>query len=167
MTDDKILSERTRRLQQKYKRKPEAPGTETDEPPYSERITNGGFETGDLTGWQYAQASATDQYSHSGTYSVFLYQGWIRQYFSSVPKSKIITFGFWQYGQSSSNRSILTIFFSDNTQEQFDIQHSVDVWEYVDCLPLVPDGKNVIGISINGGTGGPVWGDDFSLVANY
>ena len=61
MNEDKQLSERARRLEQKHKRKPQDTGTEGDEPewypwgggqsgttPLQERILDGGFELGNL-----------------------------------------------------------------------------------------------------------------------
>jgi len=130
----------------------------------TEIIVNGGFETGDLTGWDYSQAFATDQYAHTGTYSVFLYQGWIEQILSSmIPKSQINSFGFWAMGQAI-NSCIVT--FSDDSELFVEIPSGM-YWQYVDILPLIPDGKTVKKVRFQGWTGGPSWVDDVSLDYTY
>jgi hypothetical protein len=128
-------------------------------------ISNGGFEDGDLTGWEYAQAEVTEQYAHSGTFSVLLYENWIKQTFSSpIPKSAISIFTFWGTGQSSYN--YCKVHLSDNTDIIVYFPTGSD-WTEVDVLAQIPDGKAVSYVLFYGGTGGPSWVDDVTLVAIF
>jgi len=136
--------------------------------PEGEQIVNGGFETGDCTGWDYAPAcNVTSQYAHSGTYSVRLYENWITQLSDlNVPKNCIESFGFWALRARAGNTFI--IYFTDGTDTgEITIRDRIGYsteWLYVDLTNDVPDGKSVKNIKFTGGTVGPSWVDDVSLI---
>ncbi|MEM3875276.1 MAG: hypothetical protein QXU45_09130 [Candidatus Bathyarchaeia archaeon] len=68
---------------------------------YENIIVNGGFETGDFTGWTLAAASISDVYHHTGNYSCFLYgASYIQQNFSRPVRRGILVV--WAYGPSAS-----------------------------------------------------------------
>jgi len=131
--------------------------------PSGEQITNGGLETGDMTGYTYFPNLnfATTQYAHTGVYSCFLYENWVQQDFSKpIPKKCIKSFGFWGRGQVSNNECILH--FSDDTEVIAYIPQGD--WQYVDLLAIFPDEKELSYIKFIGGSGGPSWIDDVSLI---
>jgi hypothetical protein len=144
----------------------------------TERITNGGFETGDTTGWEvggdYGYGYATQDWAHSGLYScdircnIDLFDSWIRQTFTGVEQSKIVSFGLWICGMNWGHKAQVTIEYSDATstvvEQETLINHE---WSYMDLLPYVEAGKTVTGIKIshNGHMTDSLYVDDVSLIA--
>jgi len=132
--------------------------------PEGEQIENGGFETGDLTGWSHYNGTVTDQYAHSGYYAIRLYQNWYQQEEDlSVPKRCLQTFGFWAYRVRPGNT--YKILYTDGSDSgEISIPYTL-VWTYVDAKAQVADGKAVKNIFFRGGTVGPGWVDDVSLIS--
>jgi hypothetical protein len=132
--------------------------------PGGEQIENGTFETGDLTGWTNAQGSVTDQYAHTGTYSILLYSNWYLSCAMSVPKVCIASFGFWSYQVRSGNYYVI-IYTDGSESDHISIPYTAD-WAYVDVKAQVADGKSIKNIYFRGGTAGPGWVDDVSLIGS-
>ena len=94
-----------------------------------EHVTNGGFETGDWTGWTHSSGTSGigSSYPHTGTYHARLWSnylggddweyGWMKQEFSEpIPTKCIIAFEFWaRIDQADSNIKI-TIHYNDGAE---------------------------------------------------
>jgi len=115
--------------------------------PSGEQITNGGFETGDLSGWSYSDASVVTDSPHSGTYHLRFDNpaGWIEQNISNVPVSCVKKFSFWYKRSQSWATTILRIYitYTDNTFTEVVIggAGSPVNYEEVDLLPELESGK--------------------------
>lgn len=129
----------------------------------AERITNGGFEDG-WTGWTNVYGSSiSDSEHHTGSYSLFSYSSRVDgDTLGNIPRARIQTFGF--YGKGSSGNYI-RIYYQDDTYDTYNIPSSGD-WEYHDLLSTVSAGQNVSYISVRGGSGGPIYTDDYSLISD-
>ncbi|MBU1066967.1 hypothetical protein KKE60_04235, partial [Patescibacteria group bacterium] len=67
--------------------------------PEEEQMTNGGFETGDFTGYTYAEDTVQDTFVHTGTYAARLTTAagnYLRQTFAtSIPVANVKSLTFW------------------------------------------------------------------------
>lgn len=104
-------------------------------------IINGGFETGDFTGWYNSTSTeVTSSESHSGTYSAqltstsLIYQ--IDQYF--IPCSNITSCGFWvKHNQTETESIALTIQYTDETDDTPNFNVTSGSWQEIDVLPFI------------------------------
>ncbi|MGB9856098.1 MAG: hypothetical protein ACPLKS_06110 [Caldisericum exile] len=136
-----------------------------------ERIINGGFETGDLSGWEYSEydgASVVSYDKNSGNYSCELaIDGYIKQTFATpIPKSSISTFTLYRKRSWLMFSLALTLFYSDGSNSVIYID-GTDDWTQYDALNDVAN-KDLVAIQLIGGAGcgsGTMLVDDVSLVA--
>jgi hypothetical protein len=120
----------------------------------SEHIVNGGFETGDLTGWiMYTDVIVQDIIKHSGNYAVQFvawWQGCIWQTLSTpIPVPDIGTFGLWYKGAFTSGSLQIAIMFTDSSDKVI-YRYGVADWTYVDIKNELASyqGKTVTAIRI-------------------
>lgn len=134
--------------------------------PSGEQIINGGFETGDFTGWEATGGSVTDQYARTGTYSAFQYQSFLRQTFTtSIPVSCVQSFKFYVQspGQGPGVAGDITIHYTDDTTTVIDIE-CFESWHEYDLTAQLVAGKTIDYIEFRGGSQWPFWLDDVSLI---
>lgn len=128
----------------------------------TEAITNGGFETGDFTGWENSGAYVIDWLYHSGAYSCQCYQSTIYQNMN-VPVNSVSSFGFWTNGFAGSGPAgSITVYYSDETFTYVEIVVSGS-WVYTNMLGLLSEGKTIIKVEFFGGSAIPFALDDVSL----
>jgi len=135
--------------------------------PYNnlESVINGGFETGDFTGWQQTQADIDSSKKHSGEYSCRLYEAHIEQEFDSIPIECLNALGLWAIGSPYND---IYIYYDDETYTYLGIDWLLgkindSAWSYLNLLSEVPSGKKIVKIKFYGGTGAPWWIDDITL----
>ena len=128
----------------------------------TEYLFNGGFELG-CDFWEYSPACpVTDQYVHTGQYSVMLYENWMEQTLASaIVVEDIADFGLWYYSGKDSN--YVTIKFTDNDDITVYFSNTGGTWNYLDLTGTLPAGKHVSGIYLRGSAVGPTWVDDVVL----
>jgi hypothetical protein len=151
--------------------------------PSGEQIVNGGFEKGDFTGWTYGTTDGgslptiTSDYSHSGTYSCWLYYdycrliaGWIRQdLVTSINVDCVKNFKLYIGYYAGTRKVKVTLIYTDGTEQNIEVTLAGDVevgyWDEVDLLSYLLTGKTVQAIKIsNQVTGGSdILVDDVSL----
>jgi len=147
-------------------------------------IVNGGFETGDFTGWEIGYEDIgsefpfiTDREPHSGLYCCqFPESGynWIAQYVN-IPVECVRELSFWKYGTHYysppvGSRTLIVIFYTDGTTTE--VKHETSfkedhVWVKIDLTPFLEPGKTIKRIKIkrNENWGGYVQRvDDVSVV---
>ena len=130
-----------------------------------ELFVNGGFETGDFTGWDNTQCDLVTNPVHSGVYSAHLYESFMSQDFPDVPRECIEAFQAWAIG---SPYNWITIFYDDDTSTYLGVDWlstriNESTWSLLDLLSAVPLGKKIVKVQFNGGTGNPWWIDDCTL----
>jgi len=135
-----------------------------------ELLTNGNFETGDLSGWQHGgSVGATTDLVHAGSYACEISGSgsYIGQTFTGVPKDKIVSFGFWQRTVGYGQRGIVTIEYNDGTYTVVEADTTGYTWKYVNLLPYVETSKTVTGarFSHNGVASPYYYIDDISLIS--
>jgi len=142
--------------------------------PSGEQIVNGGFETGDFTGWTleidgtYCSVSSTIK--HSGAYSAYIKYnpclhigGAIKQTFSTAIQGACIeSFTLWIYRWSADEITI-EVGYSDGTVETWTEKPVSEVWTEVNLKAHLDLTKKVSYIQIHA-TGGTYYVDDISLV---
>jgi len=134
--------------------------------PEGEQVVNGGFETGDFTGWTNNGADISTQYVHSGTYSAFLYSASIQQDFATpILKECIESFGFWVYFIDTGilPDAWCDVYFSDGDMISVPILQ-IAGWTYYDILAQIPNGKSVSYFVFRAGSTYWYWLDDVSLI---
>jgi len=103
-----------------------------------ENIINGGFETGDFTGWNhggFAGAPFITSPGHTGNYKVYLYEGWMNQNLYAK-LCNITTLGFWMNGSTTSDYHY-KLTFSDGSYIQNQIGSFT--WKHYDLLPIIAE----------------------------
>jgi hypothetical protein len=127
-----------------------------------EKIVNGGFETGDFTGWQISMDVSpyisTTGCVHSGIYGCVLpynyclMQGaWIKQTLATpIDVTGICLFGLWAIGLTSGEESSIeiNIGYTDGTSTIHTKALPYNVWTYIDLLQIAEVGKKVSYIKI-------------------
>lgn len=149
-----------------------------------EQIINGGFETGDKTGWTgdavIATSADSEVYPHSGSYMAKGY-AWEDRYLeqtlqSPVPQGSVTSFDFWYAGayypcpaQGTIIRARIKYTDLTETVVSHETTQSEDkTWIKIDLKPSVESGKTISGIKIeivdnNTGEGWRACIDDVSL----
>jgi len=139
--------------------------------PSGEQITNGGFETGDLTGWTVGSTWAGEPpavtsepvdgvYPHSGNYMLWFHHttgagGYIEQEVSirvaCVKKFSLWKCGMCPYSPPAGSQTRITIYYSDGTTTEVIHETSYEydhVWEEIDLRPYLESGKTITKIRI-------------------
>jgi hypothetical protein len=131
-----------------------------------EQITNGDFETGNLTGWESQYAFIVDFEKYAGNYSVEIRgNGYIKQIFTTpIPKSNIVNATLYYYN-NGLNYLRLTIGYSDNTSTTKTLDR-VTEWTIYNYLDDIGEGKNVDYIMIKQTGCGTLYVDDVSLITS-
>lgn len=132
----------------------------------TEKIVNGGFETGDLTGWTVDNANISPYMHHSGLYSCDIkgYPISSIQQTLNIKLSVIQSFGFWW-----NFTCLVHVTFSDSsTYTKGYVDYSSGTWHYVDLKTLIlTDGYSpnlyITKITFTGGYN-ESWIDDVSLI---
>lgn len=142
-------------------------------PPSGEQITNGGAETGDLTGWDITgSVVVVNTNPHSGTYSFYFadYPATMEQNIESlkgytIPVVCILFCTIWLYGKFCPRANIdVIITYSDASTETIHFTNIRDVWTELDLLPSLDVSKSVAKIKIIEPVSPMIWMDDVSLV---
>ena len=108
-----------------------------------QHFVNGGFETGDFTGWATTGTESVQQtYVHSGKYAMQFAgtnQAYIDQTFSpAIPVNSVVQFGFFVYPPSGSGTMSVGIFFTIAGGLSFSFGISTpSAWYYVNGLPWI------------------------------
>jgi hypothetical protein len=148
--------------------------------PSGEQIVNGGFETGDFTGWTCGGYSPriTSWYSHSGIYSCWLaynyceyIASWVRQDLTSpITVACVKTFKLYIGYFAGERKAKVTIIYTDATEQNIEVtlvgDVDVGVWDEVDLLSYLLTGKTVQAIKISNDVAGgsTILVDDVTLV---
>jgi hypothetical protein len=145
--------------------------------PSGEQITNGGFETGDFTGWETSGYPAvTTVNPRTGNYSCyFAGQGYIQQSFTGVPKICLTpssVLGYYRslsrpfYGTRTHGWAV-TLIYEDETETVIGYEKTVwggggyPSYEFEDLKDYVEPGKVLVGIKISFVSGpGGIYIDD-------
>lgn len=137
-----------------------------------EILLNGGFETGSLSAWFQDRNfggsenwNVTSSVAHSGTFSATNFGNMeIRQNFVAVATSEITSVSFWaKHDPAAASLLAVDFFYSDNTDNQFTVTTSGLDWNFFDVTSQLLSGKNLVGFSIFGNSGGRTWFDDASI----
>lgn len=143
--------------------------------PSGEQITNGRFETGDLTGWSYGEDTTVDtEFKHSGEYAVWLAGAdisWIEQTLTEpLQVSCVESFTAW-VGKSVDSypygRLTVLITYTDETTSthEFNIYTVLGDFEQINIKPYLTAGKTIAKIRFsNTSEGSALYLDDASLI---
>lgn len=130
-----------------------------------EMIINGGFETGDGSGWELYYNYVTDEYAHTGVYSCYITaSGWSRQYLR-VRVDKIRSFTFWVYNPYDDRDGWVTVraHYTDYTYDYVEFKAERQTWVRFDVLPYLTRGKTIDYIEFVNSMGCGLYLDDVSL----
>lgn len=132
-----------------------------------EEITNGGFETGDATGWTLTDGAIQSSEVNSGTYAAQIWPSGTRRLNQTLstyaPVSVISTFTAY-YNQSSSNGVCRTTYSDDTYTDQNLV--TTDAWTQIDLLPGLTAGKTVKDVAFINGVVDHLYIDDVTLITN-
>lgn len=137
--------------------------------PEGEQIENGGFETGDFTGWLNYEYAIQSNGAHGGSYYLRAYPaGDVEQELAvPIPTSCIESFTFWVYLEGSGGEAEFTVVvtYTDDTYSiHSDIENTKDTWVQKTVTGLTA-GKTVKKIHVYGQwSANPHRIDDISLV---
>jgi len=111
--------------------------------PAGEQIVNGGFETGDFTGWIYNSSEVTNAQKHSGNYSCFLgispTEGYIEQDLAEpIAIECIQSCGCFILPSVGDGALYFTITYEDYTTNyrRYDFGQSGE-WSYIDFMAFL------------------------------
>lgn len=133
-----------------------------------EKIVNGGFETGDDTGWDNENGYVVNTDKHSGTYCLDMsltnaLLGQAADFSPTITKSSIETFGFWYRGINGKEFRCY-LYYTDAIYSAH-FETCVDnSWHYMDLLPYVTNGKSLKNFKILSVGSFFFLVDDFSLI---
>jgi hypothetical protein len=140
-----------------------------------EVIVNGGFETGDDTGWTGRYYEVTSDFVHSGLYSLQIWSsdgGVWQDLTEPISSAYIKNFGFWHRKISDYGVSLIYAVVNYDSSEPIfcDAVESTVDWQYYDIMPYIPADTQIKSIMIWTAS---VWGegwegvcvDDVSLLA--
>ena len=149
---------------------------ETDTTGEAEAITNGGFETGDMTGWTVDGTSIEGEEVFEGSYSAWIHYenmpNWISQALASqIPVSTISAFTARTKIQDTEEEIYLVVHvtYSDDSYTEFEYYPTIyNTWEEIEILSHLTSGKTVKAINLTrpnfGGQDGAIWVDEVSLI---
>lgn len=142
--------------------------------PSGEQITNGGFETGDFTGWTKTgdcpgKCQIRSLHPHSGSYEAFIQYDWgcgcgIEQTLANeTPVECVSAFSVWLYRLAGGAIYILVTYTDDSTTF-ISQDYGAFVWNQLDMLSDLTVGKTIKSIRFYRYTDGNVWYiDDVTL----
>lgn len=134
--------------------------------PSGEQIANGSFETGDCISWTTDWCGVTQQYAHTGIYSVLCYESWLRQTFATpIPVSCVLSLTFYVESpwQGTGPAGYVTVHYADDTETTIIIYGFPD-WHEYNITDQLESGKSIEYIQFRGGSMRPYWLDDVSLI---
>lgn len=143
----------------------------------TEQIVNGGFETGDFTGWTVGNDDEFDNnpptistaQKHSGTYSTkFEYNSasWVKRTFGTpIPVNTVSSLGYWVYCATACLYPTTIISYSDDfsTIVGGSGDFPINTWVYVDLMPSLKAGRHITSIEISQLYWYDTWIDDVDL----
>jgi hypothetical protein len=140
----------------------------------TEQVTNGGFETGDLTGWTEEETGCQvdNSTSHSGNYSLKTIGGLLGsvvQYFTPIAQDCIESFtAYYKTPQGYPAWGIgMQIIYENNSTEDIAYYGGTTNWSYIDLKSrLTPSQGKVKGIRIKSVGAVDAWTDDVSILVN-
>ncbi|MBI1334562.1 MAG: PEP-CTERM sorting domain-containing protein [Armatimonadetes bacterium] len=137
-------------------------------------LVNPGFETGDMTGWTTTNFTATNNDSHTGSWSTIDFGNFsVEQDFAPVMGSDITEISVWaKQPDLTSFFFAFDIIYSDSTfNTSLGSGSPSNVWTKLDFTSAVDTSKMVTGIrawgySSSNGTNDVTWYDDFVVNTN-
>jgi len=134
--------------------------------PSGEQIINGGFETGDTTGWKVSYTIATSDQAHSGTYSAhFVTEAYIKQAFSlRVECVQSLTLWVLNEFPPQNIEVEVIVHYDDGTSDKHEFVLVAASWTQLDMKPYLTAGKTIDYIQINAPEVPSFWVDDVSLI---
>jgi len=134
--------------------------------PSGEQIINGGFETGDFTGWECLDGEVQTTTVHGGVYAARVYPSGTRRLRQTLATAVLVacvtSFGLWY--QQASDSSYVVILYTDGSDATFYLT-ATGAWTYFDFVVAGLDaGKSIERISIYSGTGASLYVDDVSMI---
>lgn len=141
----------------------------------TELLTNGGFESGNLSPWTNARDfcnggtcspwAVTDSNPHSGTFSAMSIGNFeLRQDFTPTPGSQITNVSFWIY--TGAPATAFDFFYTDSSDEESVIFAPQNTWTLETVTADVDSGKTLSGFSIWGASPSiTTYVDDVSITA--